>query len=113
MAKYAAGGNMTDQEYNKIIEETSLFNAVINVTDNCNLRCPYCFTEHNTRIIDLGTMKSAIMFIINQYENKKHNLKTNRKPGFTFFGGEPMLHFEDIIKPTVLWTEESGLRDKY
>lgn len=113
MAKYAAGGNMTDQEYNKIIEETSLFNAVINVTDNCNLRCPYCFTEHNTRVIDLGTMKSAIMFIINQYENKKHNLKTNRKPGFTFFGGEPMLHFEDIIKPTVLWTEEMGLREKY
>lgn len=113
MALYASGGNMTDTEYNNIIQNTSLFNAVINITDNCNLRCPYCFTEHNTRVIDLGTIKSAIMFIIRQYENKKNTIKTDRKPGFTFFGGEPMLHFEDIIKPIVLWTESSGLREKY
>lgn len=111
MAIYASGGSMTDQEYEKIIEKTSLFNAVINVTDNCNLRCPYCFTEHNTRVIDLGTMKSAIMFILREYDKKGH--KSDRTPAFNFFGGEPMLHFNDIIKPTVLWTEESGLREKY
>lgn len=111
MAIYAAGGNMIDEEYEKIIENTSLFNAVINVTDNCNLRCPYCFTEHNTRVIDLGTMKSAIMFILREYDKKGD--KSKRTPAFNFFGGEPMLHFEDIIKPTVIWTEETGLREKY
>lgn len=113
MAIYARGDFMTDQEYEKIIETTCLTNAVINVTDNCNLRCPYCFTEHNTRVIDLGTMKSAIMFIINNFEKQPEEKKRGKNPSFNFFGGEPMLHFNDIIKPTVIWTEESGLREKY
>jgi uncharacterized protein len=55
-------------------------------------------------------MKTAIMFVLNrmeQYPDKKKN------PSFNFFGGEPMLHFEDIIKPTILWCEEEGLVDKY
>lgn len=111
MAIYANGGNMTDQEYENIINSTSLFNAVINVTDNCNLRCPYCFTEHNTRVIDIGTMKTAIMFILKKYDES--GKRSARYPSFNFFGGEPMLHFEDIIKPTVIWTEETGLREKY
>lgn len=101
---------MTNEEYQKIVSSRPIFNAVINVTDNCNLRCPYCFTEHNTRVIDLGTMKSAIMFILNQIDKFP---KFDKPAGFNFFGGEPMLHFEDIIKPTILWTEETGLREKY
>lgn len=113
MANYAKGGSMTDQQYNDILENTCLTNAVINVTDNCNLRCPYCFTEHNPRIIDLGTMKAAIMFMANNFEKYPENKKKNKGLSFNFFGGEPMLHFEDIIKPTILWTEEMGLREKY
>lgn len=110
MATYAKGGNMELEKYESIRNTTPIFNAVINVTDNCNLRCPYCFTEHNTRVIDMGTMKAAIMFVLHDID-RFDDFKG--EPCFNFFGGEPMLHFEDIIKPTVLWTEETGLRDKY
>lgn len=101
---------MTDTEYQKIRDTYPIFNAVINVTDQCNLRCPYCFTEHNTRVMDLGTMKSAISFIIRECE-RFPDFKGN--PGIAFFGGEPMLHYEDLIKPAIEWCEEIGYVDKW
>lgn len=110
MSRYAKGGNMELDKYKSIRNTTPIFNAVINVTDDCNLRCPYCFTEHNTRVIDMGTMKAAIMFVLHDID-RFEDFKS--EPCFNFFGGEPMLHFEDIIKPTILWTEETGLRNKY
>lgn len=110
MAQYAKGGTMTDSQYQELRNTMPIYNAVINVTDNCNLRCPYCFTECNKRVIDMGTMKAAIGFIINEIERIPG---TEAKPGINFFGGEPMLHYDDIIVPTVEWAEESGIRDKY
>lgn len=110
MATYAQGGKMTDEEYKKIRNTYPIYNAVINLTDNCNLRCPYCFTEHNTRNIDLGTMKAAIHFILSECDRFPD---FKGKPGFAFFGGEPMLRFNDIIVPTLEWVKETGLQDKY
>ena len=107
--KYLKGDMMTEQEYKEIRKNIPLTNAVINLTDNCNLRCPYCFTEHNTRTMDLGTLKSSIMFILNGLDK----FESHRAPCFNFFGGEPMLHYDDLIKPSVEWVEETGLREKY
>ena len=101
---------MTDTEYNEIRNSTPIYNAIINLTDDCNLCCPYCFTNHNSRVIDYGTLKAAIMFICKEMD-KFPNFK--QEPCINFFGGEPMLHFEDLIKPIVLWTEQLNLRDKY
>lgn len=109
MSEYAKGGTMTDQEYLEIRKTYPIFSAIINLTDNCNLRCPYCFTEHNTRNIDLGTMKAAIMFILNDCD--AHDF--HGVPSFAFFGGEPMLRYDDIIVPTIKWAKDTGLQDKY
>lgn len=110
MAEYAKGGSMTDQEYQKIRDTYPIYSAVINVTDGCNLRCPYCFTEHNSRQMDMGTMKAAISFIVKECERFND---FQGKPNIAFFGGEPMLRFDDIIKPTIEWCEETGLREKW
>lgn len=110
MAEFAKGGKMTDAEYQKIRDTYPIFNAVVNLTDGCNLRCPYCFTEHNTRQIDLGTMKTVVNFLIgeiNRFED------FNGQPSIAFFGGEPMLRYDDIIKPFIEWCEETGVIDKY
>lgn len=111
MANYAKGGNMTDQEYQAIRNEYPIHNAVINLTDNCNLRCPYCFTEHNTRQIDLGTAKAAVNFVISEIERVGRS--NSPRPGIAFFGGEPMLRFNDIIVPLLEWVKENGLQQKY
>lgn len=101
---------MTDQEYFALRKRRPLHDAVINVTDQCNLRCPYCFTEHNNNVMTMDTMKASINFIL---ENLKWSGMEKNAISIVFFGGEPMLRFEDIIKPTILWTEETGLRDQY
>lgn len=110
MAQFLKGGTMTDIEYYKIRNSTPIYNAIINITDDCNLCCPYCFTHQSNRIIDYGTLKSAIMFICKEMD-KFPNFK--EEPCINFFGGEPMLHFEDLIKPVIIWTEEQGIRKKY
>ena len=109
MQQYLKGDIMTEQEYINIRNNIPLTNAVINLTDNCNLRCPYCFTEHNIRTMDFGTLKSSIMFILNGLDK----FESHKPPCFNFFGGEPMLHYDDLIKPSIEWVEENGLREKY
>lgn len=66
--------------------------AVMNVTDACNFRCPYCFVKHNPRRMSLKTAEKVCEFL----------LKTGaEKPVLAFFGGEPTLEFNTIIKPIV------------
>ena len=101
---------MTDAEYQEIRAHNVIHNAVVNVTDDCNLRCPYCFTESNKRVIELSTMKAAIRFLIKE-SSRIPDLSA--KPSICFFGGEPMMQFDHIIVPTVEWTEETGLREQY
>ena len=110
MSHFAKGDNMTDLEYENIRNTTPIYNGVINLTDACNLRCEYCFTNPNPRTMDLGTMKAAVIFLTKEIDRFPN---FNQSLGINFFGGEPMLCFENIIKPIILWTEETGLRDKY
>lgn len=99
---------MTDEEYWKIRERYHITNMVMNITDDCNLCCPYCFTTRNNRVSDLETVKAAVMFLINECKSV-----SGSNPSFAFFGGEPMLQFERIIVPTVEWAQSSGLCEKH
>ena len=101
---------MTKSEYQELRATTVIQNAVINVTDNCNLRCPYCFTEANERTISLDTMKSAIQFLCAECTRIPSIIAP---PRVYFFGGEPMLQVENVIVPTVDWVEQSGIQKKY
>ena len=56
----------------------------------------------------LDIAKQAIDWTYQNYliQKEKGNLADNDKPNITFFGGEPMLMFDSIIKPVVLYAEE-------
>lgn len=77
---------------NKLI--TKPINGVLNITNQCNFRCKYCFVQHNAKKIDLKTAEAACEFLL---KDCGENI-----PNLWFFGGEPMLEFENIIKPIVL-----------
>lgn len=102
--------NLLDLEvYNKIRSSTPITSAIVNVTDNCNLRCPYCFTAHNTRRSSLEVLKQTANFLINEVQRTQSQSPIS----IAFFGGEPMLEFENLIKPFVLWCSEQGFIEKY
>lgn len=80
------------------------YSITINPTLDCNLHCWYCYEKH----IPLSKMSqdiySNILALIRQHVIEKNI-------SISFFGGEPLLSFEDIIIP--LLDEVKHLCDTY
>ena len=79
---------------------------VLQVTQQCNLRCEYCAYSgnyannrvHSNKRMDFDMAKKAIdMFISRSSENPEINV--------SFYGGEPLLEF-DLVKRCVLYSHE-------
>ena len=88
-------------------EYALLSNGIINVTDDCNLQCKYCFVEQHPHYMTLDTAKAIADFLYKNAEKKKELgvMPKNKKCDYYFFGGEPMLQYEQIIKPMVEYCE--------
>lgn len=84
-------------------------NVVLNLTDNCNLACVYCFVQQKPHYMTLDTAKSAVDLIVNNYNIKKEKgwLGKDERKGVTFFGGEPMLMYDQIIVPLIKYIENT------
>lgn len=76
-----------------------LTNICLNVTDACNLACRYCFVEQHPHYMTLDVAKQAVHFILDNLEKKNKKFGNNEKASITFFGGEPMLMWTEIIVP--------------
>lgn len=91
-------------EHLKYHLEQKVENIVLQVTQNCNLRCAYCAYSgvYNTRThshkrMSLQCAKAAIDFAI-QHSSEKQRLAVS------FYGGEPFLEFK-LIKEVVSYIE--------
>lgn len=80
-------------------------NLVLQVTQNCNLRCSYCVysgnyynRQHNHQRMDESTALCAVDFFMKRSAAVE-------KPIIGFYGGEPFLEFE-LIKKVVAYVEE-------
>jgi len=77
--------------------ETRMKDLVLNITENCNLRCKYCIfgksypsvKGYSKRFMKREIALRAIKYFL---ERVKNNI-----PTISFYGGEPMLRFNDII----------------
>ena len=74
------------------------------VSQNCNLKCGYCFAgggSYNKDLKDMTieTAKASIDFLI--LKSDKKNLEVD------FFGGEPLLNFQ-VVKDTVYYANEQA-----
>lgn len=83
--------------------------ACLNLTDACNLACRYCFVEQNPHFMSLDMAKQGVKWIIdNLHWQKEHDyMSKGKKASIIYFGGEPMLLFEEIIKPLTIWGKET------
>ncbi len=74
-------------------------NALVHLTHDCNLRCPYCFTgDKVAREMSADTARRAADFVIDYA--KEHG----QRAVFSFFGGEPMMAW-DTLRELVLHAE--------
>lgn len=71
-------------------------NVIALLTNQCNLKCPYCFEDKDARRMTFETAKDALNFV---------HKAPDRFHGFTFFGGEPMLEFDNIIVPLIEYSK--------
>jgi mycofactocin biosynthetic radical S-adenosylmethionine protein MftC len=98
--EFSLRGIIKDQKQTKIkYKEIPLFfnptKLVISLTDNCNLKCPYCYansTPDNNNFISKKSIINVLSFISRFNDNKEFPYSTK----VSFVGGEPFLHV-DII----------------
>lgn len=87
------------------IEESalpSITRVFLIVTRECNLRCRYCYVEKEPANISFKTAIDAVEFIAKNARN------TGEIPSINFFGGEPLLRWNEIIVPVTIY-----IREKY
>ena len=77
------------------MELPKITSAFLNLTNSCNLTCRYCFVEQKPEFMTLQTAKDAADF-----------LAGNGQASINFFGGEPMLMWDEIIVPLTLYVHE-------
>lgn len=82
-------------EWKRQDNDPSYFGMIINPTLDCNLRCWYCYEEHKKKSI----MHTKVINAIHRLIEKKVFLPQMRNLNISFFGGEPLLCFEDIVLP--------------
>lgn len=83
-----------------------LTDACLNITDACNLACRYCFVVQEPHYMNLDTAKDAVKYLIRNLEWKQTHGFDQKRIRINFFGGEPMLLYQQIIHPLVIWINE-------
>ena len=83
-------------------ELPKIIGGFLNLTQRCNLKCKYCFVVQQPKEMTFQVAKDAADFFAN-------NAKTTKQmPSINYFGGEPLLKWDDIIVPLTEY-----IRDKY
>lgn len=77
-------------------------NLMLFLTQDCQLRCTYCFEEHRkNEQMSLEIAKKAVDMV---YHNTQ---KDGGSPSISLFGGEPMLRWDDLIVPLTKYIREN------
>lgn len=76
-----------------------LIHGQLIITHQCQLNCTYCFENYkDNNVMTLDTCKKIITFL-------SENNINNEPQDISFFGGEPLLHFDDIMQPIIDWNK--------
>lgn len=84
-------------------DEDATANYLINCADNvlgltmivtrqCNFRCPYCYEEHENKVMEKKTYDDTLKFIKDYMY-----ARPQRRISISFFGGEPLLEIDNIV----------------
>lgn len=76
--------------------------AMLAVTHGCNLECRYCFVRQGTEKMTMETARRAVDFL------SANARRAGVTPSVNFFGGEPLLLWDELIEPLVREVREEG-----
>lgn len=74
--------------------------AMLILTHACNLECRYCFVHQEPCHMTFDAAMDAAKFLIKNAEEE------GEVPSINFFGGEPMLKWDEIIVPLTNWIRQ-------
>jgi len=80
-------------------------NLTFIVTDDCNFNCAYCFQKKEKKIINNVTIETAVDFFY-PFLTSKDKIKIG------FYGGEPLLAFEQMKHAALLLQEKNKEENK-
>lgn len=99
---------ITEHPYTLLLPDalqTRVCNLILQVTQNCNLRCEYCIysgnydtRKHSNNRMSFEIAKKSIDFLI-EHSKKRHKIYIG------FYGGEPLLEFS-LIKKCIEYIEK-------
>ena len=81
--------------------------ACLNVTNQCNLKCRYCFVNQNPERMSFETATMAVTYLYKNLTAQREKTGNPQLKGtINFFGGEPLLEWP-LIKQLTEWIEEN------
>lgn len=83
------------KKWEKEDEDPSSFSLTINPTLDCNMRCWYCYENHQKK----RTMSTEISERIFKFISKKMAETNLKEFDLSFFGGEPLIRYRSIVQP--------------
>lgn len=96
--------SFTLADYDELMASKPLTSIMLNATNECNFACPYCFTTPNPMRMSVDTAKAVILWSLDHHNPDLGTLHIN------WFGGEPTLEYESLIKPIVKWSYENDFK---
>ncbi len=98
-------------KFDEKMKKENINRVVLNITEECNLRCKYCTYSglynghrvHTNKFMDWAIAQKSIEFFLKHCDNKE-------KQVLGFYGGEPLLNFE-IIEASVRFIKNKNVRN--
>lgn len=113
----ATDNYLTNKDYKYQYEDRFqyLTNICLNLTDDCNLHCRYCFVEQHPHYMTYKVAKDATDWIYKNLQIKKelNYIPQDEMGSINFFGGEPTLMWDSIIVPLTKYIKTNYLNDIY
>lgn len=83
----------------QIENDKTFTHLIINPTIDCNFRCWYCYEKHIPSKMSKTIIDNIKRLIAN-------SCKSSEKLTISFFGGEPLIYYEDVMLPIIKSAKE-------
>lgn len=94
--------------YSREIENTvKSYRLIVNPTIDCNFKCWYCYEDHIAGSKMDTDILNRVLLLISNILTKHSELETFN---LSFFGGEPLLYYNEIVRPILNHCRQECLR---